>query len=281
MKGFLASMVSAAVRAQHRRLSAPLQLAISYDEEIGCVGVRPMLDELVKIGIKPRFCLIGEPTTMRVATGHKGKLALRAFCRGVSAHFATAPRALNAIQLASDLVVGIRDIQAQIEAVGARDPGYDVPYTTLHVGTIRGGTALNIVPDQAVLDFEIRHLARGDADAIVGTVVRKATAIVAPHLARFSDAAIDIEIRNRYPGLDMPADCDAVNRVQAILGKGTESIKVAFGTEAGLFHERLGVPAIVCGPGSMEQGHRADEFVETAQLADCDLFLERLIDGIT
>jgi acetylornithine deacetylase len=116
------------------------------------------------------------------------------------------------------------------------------------------------VPDQAVLDFEIRHLARGDADAIVGTVVRKATAIVAPHLARFSDAAIDIEIRNRYPGLDMPADCDAVNRVQAILGKGTESIKVAFGTEAGLFHERLGVPAIVCGPGSMEQGHRADEF---------------------
>jgi acetylornithine deacetylase len=280
MKGFLASMVSAAVRARHRPLSAPLQLAISYDEEIGCVGVRPMLDELVKIGLKPKFCLIGEPTTMRIATGHKGKLALRAVCRGVSAHSASAPLALNAIQLASDLVVGIRDIQAQIEATGAHDPGYDVPYTTLHVGTISGGTSLNIVPDQAVLEFEIRHLAGDDANAIVGAVVRKATAIVAPHLVRFPDAAIDIEIRNRYPGLDMPDDCDTVNRMQAILGKQAESIKVAFGTEAGLFHERLGVPAVVCGPGSMEQGHRADEFVETAQLAHCDQFLERLIDGI-
>jgi acetylornithine deacetylase len=279
MKGFLASMLSAAVRARHRPLSAPLQLAISYDEEIGCVGVRPMLDELVKIGLKPRLCLIGEPTTMRIATGHKGKLALRAVCRGVSAHSATAPLALNAIQLASDLVIGIRDIQAQIEAAGARDPGFDVPYTTVHVGMIRGGTSLNIVPDQATLDFEIRHLAGDDAGAIVDAVVHKAAAIVAPHTSRFPDAAIDIEIRNRYPGLDMLEDCDLVNRLQAILGE-TGSIKVAFGTEAGLFHERLGVPAIVCGPGSMEQGHRADEFVETAQLADCDRLLERLIDGI-
>jgi acetylornithine deacetylase len=279
MKGFLASMLATAVGSRHRSLQAPLQLAISYDEEVGCVGVRPMLDELAKLGLKPRFCVIGEPTLMRVATGHKGKLFLRAICRGVAAHSATAPLALNAIHLAADLVVRIREIQAQLEASGARDPDYDVPYSTIHVGTIHGGTALNIVPDQAVLELEIRHLAADPVDAIVETLRSNAAAIVAPHAARFPDAAIEIEIGNRYPGLDVAAGSAVVSQLQAVLGEPS-SIKVAFGTEAGLFAQRLGVPAIVCGPGSMQQGHKADEFIDTAQLEACDRFLQRLIDDI-
>jgi acetylornithine deacetylase len=279
MKGFLASMLGIALRARDRQLIAPLHLAISYDEEIGCVGVRPMLDELARDGLKPRYCVIGEPTTMRIATGHKGKLALRAVCHGTAAHSSTAPLALNAIHLASELVAGIRQIQADIEATGARDADYDVPYTTLHVGTIRGGTALNIVPDHAALELEIRHLAADDVDAITGILMRKAAAIVSPYAARFPDAAIHLEIGNRYPGLSIPVESAVVGELQAMLG-GAERIKVAFGTEAGLFHERLGVPAIVCGPGSIAQAHKPDEYIDSAQIADCDRFLERLLETI-
>ena len=279
MKGFLASMLAVADRTSSRSLSAPLHLAISYDEEIGCVGVRPMLDELAKLGVRPRLCLIGEPTGMRLATGHKGKVSLRAVCHGTTAHSATAPLALNALHLAADLLASIRRMQSEIAATGARDIDYDVPYTTLHAGVLRGGTSLNIVPDQATLEFEIRYLANDDPDAILAALARDAAAIVAPHKARFAEAAIDIDIRNRYPGLQVAMESAEVACLQGLLGR-TDAIKVAFGTEAGLFHERLGVPAIVCGPGSMEQGHKADEYIERSQIASCDAFLDRLIASI-
>jgi acetylornithine deacetylase len=279
MKGYLASMLSVAVRTSQHALRAPLHLAISYDEEVGCIGVRPMLDELAKLGLKPRVCMIGEPTETRVVTGHKGKISLRAVCRGAAAHSSTAPLALNALHLAADLLAGIRQMQAEIAARGVRDNDYDVPYTTLHAGVLRGGTALNIVPDQAILEFEIRHLASDDPDAMLATLAQKAAAIVAPHKSRFAQAAIDIEIRNRYPGLGISSDCAEVVHLQELLGL-TDTTKVAFGTEAGLFHERLGVPAIVCGPGSIDRAHKADEYIERAELASCDALLDRVVAGI-
>jgi acetylornithine deacetylase len=280
MKGYLASMLSAAARTSRHSLSAPLHLAVSYDEEIGCVGVRPMLDELAKQGLRPRLCLIGEPTEMRVATGHKGKISLRAVCRGTTAHSSTAPLALNALHLAADFLASIRRIQSEIVAKGRCDADYDVPYTTLHAGVLQGGTALNIVPDRAVLDFEIRYLAEDDPDAILATLARDAAAIIAPHLDRFPEAAIDVEIRNRYPGLGMAADTAEIAGLQGLLGRA-ETIKVAFGTEAGLFHERLGVPALVCGPGSIEQAHKADEYIERSEIECCDAFLDRLIASVS
>lgn len=276
MKGFLASVLAVASETSSASLQAPLQIAMSYDEEIGCVGVRPMLEELAMLGLQPRFCLIGEPTSMRVATGHKGKLSLRAICRGAAAHSASAPLALNAIHLAADFLAGIRQIQAGIQAAGPYDPAYDVPYSTLHAGVLNGGTALNIVPDQATLEFEIRHLANDDPDVIVQTLSEIAAGIVAPHVLRFAEAAIEIDVRNRYPGLETPESCDEVSYVKELVGD-PGSIKVAFGTEAGLFHERLGVAAIVCGPGSMEQGHKADEYIELSQMARCDSFLQRIV----
>lgn len=276
MKGFLAAMLALAERLQGRRLSCPLALAISYDEEVGCAGVRPMLDVLAQEGLRPRLCVIGEPTSMRMATGHKGKLALAARCRGRAAHSATAPLALNALHLAADLMASIRAIQARMEAEGARDAAYDVPFTTLHVGVLKGGTSLNIVPETAELDFEIRHLAADDADALVAQIAAQAEAIVAPLRAHFPEAAIALEMRNRYPGLDAPLDGPAVRDLQPHLDDPTP-VKVAFGTEAGLFAERLGAPAIVCGPGSMDQGHKADEFVARTQLARCDRLLDDLV----
>lgn len=279
MKGFLAAMLGLAGGLAGKRLSAPLHLAISYDEEVGCVGVRPMLDALAREGLKPRLCVIGEPTSLRIATGHKGKLALGARCRGRAAHSAAAPLALNALHLAADLVVAVRALQSSIEATGLRDAAYEVPYSTLHVGTLAGGTALNIVPASAEMELEIRHLAGDDPDGLVAEIGQAARRILTSCLARFPEAEIAMEVTNRYPGLDAPADGEAVRLLRPHLDT-PETCKVAFGTEAGLFAERLGVPAVVCGPGSMAQGHKPDEFIDMAQIVRCDRFLADLATAL-
>ena len=150
MKGFVASALSAALRAAKMDLKTPLHLAFSYDEEIGCVGVRSLIDMLAAAPFVPQFCIVGEPTQMVVATGHKGKTAARVTAKGRESHSALAPTALNAIHMACDMISVIRDIQSDIAANGFKDLAYDVPFTTLHVGKIDGGVALNIVPNQTV-----------------------------------------------------------------------------------------------------------------------------------
>ena len=277
MKGFLAAALSMAFAAADRDLVTPLHLAFSYDEEIGCIGVRSMIDMLAKAPQRPRLCIVGEPTGMAVATGHKGKLAARALCRGRAGHSALAPQALNAIHLASDLVAAIRELQADLAGSGARDPAYDVPYSTLHVGRIAGGVALNIVPETCTLDFEIRNLAGDDAGELLEQIRARAAAIVAQ--ADDPSAAIEIEVVNSYPGLDTDEAGWAVEFVRSLTGSN-RAMKVAFGTEGGLFSRDLGVPTVVCGPGDMAQGHKADEYVSEAQLAQCDAMLARLLERL-
>jgi acetylornithine deacetylase len=277
MKGFVASATAAALRAAQRPLATPLHLAFSHDEEVGCIGVRSLIDLLAAAPVRPGFAIVGEPTAMAVATGHKGKRGLRATCQGREGHSALAPMALNALHLATDLVQAIRAEQARIAAGGARDGDYDVPYTTLHVARIRGGDALNIVPNRASVDFEIRHLAEDDPEEILGRIHHAAQAIVAA--AEDDDAAIEIEQVLSYPGLGTPPDAGVVAFVKALTGANA-TIKVAFGTEGGLFTERLGIPVVVCGPGSMAQGHKPDEFVTREQLARCDAMLDALIDRL-
>ncbi|HER27593.1 MAG TPA: acetylornithine deacetylase, partial [Rhodospirillales bacterium] len=178
MKGFIACALNAARRASSMQLKTPLHLAFSYDEEIGCVGVRHLIEVLAEAPVKPKFCLIGEPTLLQVATAHKGKVAMRAICRGVECHSAMAPLGLNAIHLAADLMAEIRALQADIEKSGTRDGDYDVPYTTLHAGFISGGTALNIVPNLCTLDFEIRNLAADDPETLLAQIVSRADNLV-------------------------------------------------------------------------------------------------------
>jgi acetylornithine deacetylase len=223
--------------------------------------------------------VVGEPTGMRIATGHKGKLAARATCCGVAGHSALAPKALNAIHLACDFVGALRAGQEELARRGTRDPDYEVPYTTIHVGHIAGGTALNIVPGRCTVDFEIRNLAEDDADAILGQMAEAGAALVAARREIFPDTSIVIEPFNAYPGLATPTDSEALGFVRALVGPGP-TYKVAFGTEGGLFSSRLGVPTLVCGPGSMDQGHKADEYVTLEQLAACDAMMERLLDRL-
>ncbi len=279
MKGFVACAVAAMLKAARRPLKVPLHLALSYDEEIGCMGVRSLIDMLAAAPVRPRFCIVGEPTGMQVATGHKGKVALRATCTGREGHSALAPMALNALHLAADFLGAVRRLQAEVAATGLRDGDYDVPYSTLHVGKMAGGVQVNIVPNHAVLDFEIRSLAGEDVGALIARLEAEAEAIILPLRGEFPEAAIRIERLWDYPGLGTPSDAAVVNFVKGLTG-ANGTIKVAFGTEGGLFDQRLGIPTVICGPGSMMQGHKPDEFVTTEQLARCEAMLDALLDRL-
>jgi len=277
MKGFVACAVAAALAAARRDLATPLHLALSHDEEVGCLGVRSLIDLLAAAPVRPLMCIVGEPTGMAVATGHKGKRGLKAVCRGREGHTALAPLAMNALHLAADLTQAIRALQARVAAEGTRDGDYDVPYTTLHVARIVGGGALNIVPNRAEVDFEIRHLAEDDPEALIAEIAASAAGIVAA--TGDPDAGIAFAETMNYPGLGTAPDAAVVAFVKGLTGANA-AIKVAFGTEGGLFAERLGLPTVVCGPGSMAQGHKPDEFVEAAQIARCEAMLAALLDRL-
>jgi acetylornithine deacetylase len=283
MKGFVAAALSCAGIAAQRHLQTPLQtplhLALSYDEEIGCVGVRSLIDMLAAAPVKPAMCIVGEPTAMAIATGHKGKTAIEAACVGSAAHSALAPQAVNAIHLACDLIAQIRHLQDDMITDGAQDSAYDIPYTTLHAGLITSGVALNIVPDHAVVTFEIRNLAADDPERILHRLRRAIAPVIAVARKCAVEADIVFKVINSYPGLETSLDEAVVAMVAELTGRD-ERIKVAFGTEGGLFSQRLGIPAVVCGPGSMEQGHKADEFVTLAQLDSCDAMLASLVDRL-
>lgn len=276
MKGFVACAIAAMLEAAKRPLKVPLHLALSYDEEIGCMGVRSMIDMLDAAPVRPRFCIVGEPTAMQVATGHKGKIALRATCVGREGHSALAPLALNALHLAADFVNVVRAVQARVADEGLKDGDYDVPYSTLHVGKLNGGVQVNIVPNTAVIDFEIRSLAGEDTDALIAELRAGAEAIVAPLRAEFPEAEIRVERLWDYPGLGTPSDAGVVNFVKSLTG-ANGTIKVAFGTEGGLFDARLAIPTVICGPGSMAQGHKPDEFVSVEQMERCQAMLSALV----
>ena len=276
MKGYLATMLSLAQRVEVTALKAPLMLIISYDEEIGCQGLRKMLPEFAGLGWRPDLCIVGEPTSMRPAIGHKGKSALRAACRGVAGHSALAPKYINALHLAADFITALRTIQNEYGGSDVQDTAYDVPYSTVHAGTLQGGTALNIVPELAVVEFELRHLPQDELSTFLKRLTHAADHICAPFQAEHPDVGIDIEVTITYPGLDIAPDHLSVRCVARLCGS-EDLTKVAFGTEAG-FVTGLGIPTVVCGPGSMEgQGHKADEFVALSQLGRCDRMMDRLL----
>jgi len=272
MKGFIACALRAASQAARRELRVPLQLAFSYDEEVGCLGVRSLVEDMASWTHKPDFCIVGEPTGLRAAIGHKGKTALKATCHGRAAHSASPEKGVNAIHMACDLVARVRERQALIARQGPFDPDYEVPYTTLHVGVIRGGTVLNIVPSGCELELEIRNLPGDDPERIVAGMRADAVEVA-------GEGRIELEISNEYPGLDTPGDAAVVALAAALTGID-ERIKVGFGTEGGLFSGVLGIPTVVCGPGSIDQAHKPDEYISVGQLAQCDRMLERLVERL-
>ncbi len=280
MKGFIACCLVMAERAAKAKLATPIHLAFSYDEEIGCVGVRRLLAMLKDLPVKPRLCIVGEPTLMQAVTAHKGKLGFRATAHGLEAHSSLAPIGVNAIYMAADLIGEIRAIQKDIEAHGARDGDYEVAYTTLHVGKIVGGEVMNIVPNRASFDFEIRYLPKEDAEAIVARIKTAAEKVAASYRNVFAQARFEFAELQSYPALDTPVDSEAVRFVHSLTG-GNSTGKITFGTEGGLFQKTLGIPAVVCGPGNIAVAHKPDEYVSEAQMAACDAMLAKLVERLS
>jgi acetylornithine deacetylase len=281
MKGFVAVCLAMVPEMAGAKLATPIHLAISYDEEVGCTGVRPLLHEFNRGAVKPLGCFVGEPTQMDVTIGHKGKQAVRATFRGLAAHSSLAPSGVNAVEYAAELITEIRRRATQLATQGPHDEMYDVPHTTLLTSIVQGGTALNIVPDRCVIEFEARGLGIEESKSVTDAIVAWAQATIEPAMKKINPACgIDFEEFVEYPALDMPPDHPVVTLAKQLAGRNRHA-KVGFGTEAGLFVSIAGIPAVVIGPGSIAQAHKPDEFVELSALLDCAGFIERLIAHCT
>jgi acetylornithine deacetylase len=275
MKGFVACCLAAVPDMAAGRLDRPIHLAFSHDEEIGCVGVRSLIARLTREKVKAA-CFVGEPTGMGVVIGHKGKRSYRVIVHGKTCHSSLAPAGVNAVEYAARLIVKVREISDRLERGGARDPLYDVAWTTGHTGVVQGGTALNIVPDECSFEFEFRSIAADDPDALVEEVKAYAREVLEPEMQKVApETGIEFEPKSGFPGLDTPPQTEVVALATELSGSGAYR-KVAFGTEAGLF-AAAGIPSVVIGPGSIEQAHRADEYIAVSELAACGAFLDRLI----
>jgi len=277
MKGFIASALAIVPILVKQNLHTPVHLALSFDEEVGCLGVRRLIDVMEGLPVRPSMAIIGEPTSMQLMVGHKGKQAVRVTVTGLSGHSAYPAEAVNAVEYAAELVVEIRRIHNKFRQYGPFDDDFRIPHTTLHVGVLNGGTALNIVPNHCQFDFEIRHLPQDDPQPIIKQLKDYAEKTLLPQMNTVSnDAAIQFEPLAGYPGLYTAADQEVIQFVQQLLNSNGDTSKISFGTEGGLFSERLGIPAVVCGPGSIIQAHKADEYVSLEQLTMCDSMMSRL-----
>jgi acetylornithine deacetylase len=276
MKGFLACALAAVPDFARRRLRVPIHLAFSYDEEIGCIGVRPMLAELGRRLPRPRLVVVGEPTSMAVVDAHKGPVRWRVEVRGRAAHSSMAPLGVNAITYAGRLLGELDGLEREL-AAATRDPRFDPPFATLQVTRIDGGTATNIVPSSCRFDLEVRALPGLDVAAVERRLRAFADAqLVAEMTARAPEARITIELMNEVPPFAALPASEAVALALQLTGQN-ETRAVSYATEAGLFQD-AGTPAVVCGPGSIAQAHTANEWIAADELDRCMAFLSRLGD---
>jgi acetylornithine deacetylase len=279
MKGFVATALALAPEFAANGLRQPLHFALSYDEEIGCIGVRGLIDDLVQAGIRPASVIVGEPTSMRVVIGHKGKHGYRCTVRGLACHSAYAPQGVNAVEAAAEVIAYLKAMARRFRDRGPYDALFDVTHTTVHTGVIQGGTALNIVPKECSFDFEFRHLPGDDPQALFEEVKRYAEETLLPEMQRIDPASgFSWDVLSIMPGLDVDADSSTA-RLALALTDLRDVGKVSYGTEASLF-QQAGMPAIVCGPGSIEQAHKPNEYVSIDQLAQCEAFLRRLMHRV-
>lgn len=280
MKGFIAATLAAIARADKRALRAPLHLAVSHDEELGCAGVAPLLDALAGNPAPLAGVVVGEPTQMRVIDRHKGKAAIDITVRGRAAHSATPSAGVNAVSATAHLIVALEELELRLTD-DATDPGFSVPHATIGVGPIAGGVAVNIVPDSCKLMVETRVLPGQALESVTGQISDAAARIAAEMRARAPEASIELERVAAYPPLTpTAASAEFGVKLAAIAGQGNGGA-VNFGTEAGMYQERLGVPVVVCGPGSMAQGHTPDEFLSREQLVAAEAFISGLVDSLS
>ena len=277
MKSFIAVCLALAPDFLAREIDTPLHLALSHDEEIGCVGVRSLIAALRDRPVKPRAVIIGEPTEMKVVRAHKGKLSYRCHVHGHEAHSSLSHIGVNAVEAAAEAIAFLKAMARRFRDQGPFDEALTPPYTTVHTGTVRGGTALNIVPKDCSFEFEFRHLPEDDPHVLLEELRTYVTERIEPEMrAVAADTGFRFEPMSHIPGLSTDEESEVVRLAMALTGQNTTA-KVAFGTEAGLFQDN-DMPAVVCGPGSIEQAHKPNEFVTLEQLERCETFVRKLFD---
>ncbi len=279
MKSFVAVVLALAPEFARRGLKTPVHFAFSYDEEVGCIGVGRLISDLKAAGIKPGSCIVGEPTLMRPVIAHKGKQGFRCIVRGYACHSAYAPAGVNAVEAAAEAVAYLKSMARRHRDHGPYDRGFDVAHTTVHTGVMHGGTALNIVPHECTFDFEFRHLPGDDPDALLAEFKTYIETRLAPEMrAVHAGAGFTIVPLSVLPALDNGPEVEVVGLAQELSGNDDIG-KVSFGTEGSQF-QRAGIPTVVCGPGSIEQAHKPNEYVALDQVAKCEQFIRRLMDRV-
>ncbi|MGI9451681.1 MAG: acetylornithine deacetylase [Geminicoccaceae bacterium] len=281
MKGFVASVLSLVPVIAARRLERPVHLAFSYDEEVGCKGVPSLLDHMSeRLPALPAGCIVGEPTGMRVANGHKGKAGYRCTITGKASHSALNYLGVNAVEMAAEIIARLRQMNLDFRAHGPFFDGYEPPHCTVSTGVMNGGTALNIVPSSCSFEFEFRLMPDQSSEDLLAHIQEFAASTLLPGMNSIADeAAIDWYELMSYPALGSDGDA-SIERLACALTDTVLPVKLSFGTEAGYFASR-GVPSVVCGPGHMNVAHKPDEYVDLEQLSACYRFLSDVVDDIS
>jgi acetylornithine deacetylase len=277
MKGFLACLLAKAEAFKNADLRVPIHLAFTYDEEVGCLGVPSLVEAINNLPNKPAMCIVGEPTEMKVITQHKGKFSARAHFTGRSGHSSLPAEGVNAVEFAAEFVTFLRKLGRKCRDEGPHDDEFVPNHTTFHTGVIKGGTQLNIIPQNCMVDFEFRNLPNDDREALKASIFAYIDETLLPEMREtYDDVGIEIEVISDMPGLATGDDEEVTKLVMALTGANTTG-KVSFGTEAGVFSALGDIPTVVCGPGNIEQAHKPDEFIELDQLGRCEVFLDKLL----
>ena len=283
MKGFIACALTilpqAAKLSKAGQLSRPLHLALSFDEEVGCLGAPLILADLKTRGITPDYCIVGEPTLMKMVVAHKGIAVYRCRVHGKSAHSSLTHQGVNAISYASRLIGYVDSLAETFTQRKDNDALFDVPYSTLSVGTIKGGTATNIVPNLCEFTFDYRNLPHMTQQEVIAPIKAKIAELSAQMQTRDPKAGIELLQEESVPAMTDSTN-DELQKLIAALTGDDERHKVAYATEGGQF-TNAGIPTIICGPGSIEQAHKADEYVELSEIVRCDRFLQKLLESCT
>ena len=280
MKGFIGIVLAQAPRfvaaLNENRLDAPLHYALSYDEEVGCLGVRSLIRDLEENSIRPAGCVVGEPTSMQPIVAHKGTHRFRCCVHGRESHSSYVTHGVNAIEYAARLVVYIRQIADRLAQIETRDYGFTVPYSTLSTGLIQGGIAANVIPKECIFHFDMRTLPNASAEGLYQEIRTYAEALAREMQLTDASSGIDLKWMSQTAGL-AASETDAIVQWAMRLSNQHRVGKVSYGTEAGLF-QKMGVPSVICGPGDIAQAHSPNEFVALEQLAQCEAFVNRIIE---
>ncbi|SDE73210.1 acetylornithine deacetylase [Variovorax sp. CF079] len=274
MKGFLAAVLAVATRAECLAPERPLHVALTYDEEIGCLGVRPMLADLAEAGIRPGACIIGEPTQMRVVRAHKGRHSYRCRVTGHATHSSLSGTGVNAAEVACAMVTQVAQLAAAVKQ-SEHDAGFAVPHSTLATCRIAAGHASNVIPESAEFDFDLRYLPATDPEAVIDPIRRAVAAAQARMREHVVPSRVVLECRTSVPALAHSAAAERI-AAAALRAGAKNGLPASYTTEGGLY-QAAGIPTIICGPGSIEQAHTADEFILKSELAACETFLENLL----